>query len=384
MKKAFALVLALVAVAAFAQTPSVSADATLTWGFDLDNQTHGFENTYSAEVEIPFVIGNQEATGEGTYGYLKLSGIVFELQGDPTNPGYGFDGTNDSTGYDASLSAKIVSGPLYMTIYGAPSVDLFYAEPLDDGDVAVELDAAQFGTTLGYDAETFGVGLSIMSKDDMFLNVDNEYGMGINVWADLVPELLSIDLTFAYDVMDATDQMGLGFSLPVTVAGLELTPSVDLDLTSGAAALYDVYVDVAYALEGGLSTGFGVYYSDLDDDLEATVFVESDEFMVAGLYAYADFSIYDVLETAGAGTSSWETSAELNYTHELSEDYYVMPYAAFSLDSADLTTLSLGVELAVIANTTFVIDFTSDDLQAVDAVETNDKGDFTISATISL
>lgn len=392
MKKALAIILALVAVAAFAQTPSVSADATLTWGFDLDNQTHGFENTYSADITIPFAVEDAEATGEGTYGYLSLSGVTFELFDDPTTGGdaLGFN-DEDADGYSASLEAKIVSGPFSVSIYSEPSLDLNYAAALLNGDVETLFDADMFGTTIGYDAETFGAGLIIMSADNMFLNVDNEYGMGLTVWADIVPELLSIDLAFSYDVMETDKDMGLSFSLPVTVAGLELTPSVDLDLTSGAAALYDVYVDVAYALEGGLSTGFGVYYSDLDDDLEATVFVESDSFGVANLYAYADFSYYNALETA-PNVASWAMSANLNYTHNIDEDagFYVMPYAAFSLDSAEVQTLNVGVEFAVIANTTFVVDFNVDDMNAVvptdvlDSTTYNDKGDFTVSATISL
>ncbi|MBP7096964.1 MAG: hypothetical protein KBC36_12865 [Spirochaetia bacterium] len=396
MKKAFALVLALVAVAAFAQTPSVSADATLTWGYDLDTDVHGFKNAYTADVTIPFAVADAEATGEGTYGYISLSGITFELFNDPTTGAatLGFNDT-DADGYPATLEAKIISGPFYMMVYNFTELGFNKAADLKDGDVDLSalIDANLAGTELGFSNDTLSLGLVINSKGDWTTNAQNEYAIGLNATFVAIADLLKINAGFAYDMLDASKGMGAYVTLPVTLAdvvnGLTITPAFDLNLTSGAAALYDARVDVSLKLtekdakSAQSNVGLVVYYSDSDDDLELKVSFSEAEVggFVPYLAASGAFEMYNLINGAAA---DWKASWSLSYKAMLDDTYYVKPYASGTLNSADLVTLTVGVDAFVIANTVFTAKYVSGDLTSTDAVVTNDKGDITFAAKITL
>lgn len=369
MKKAIVLLLALMAaVGAFAQTPVVSADATLTWGMDLDTGATGFLNGYSADVTIPFAVEDAEATGEGVHGYIALTGITFELFSDPTT-GAGTLGFNDVDGYGnpASLEAKIVSGPLYAMVYSQSDLEFNAAADLLNGEVEGLFDANTYGTQIGYDSEMYDVGLIINSKGDWTTNVDNEYGMGIVASLTFVPDTLALDAGFSYDLTDVTKDMGFWLSVPVTVAGFAITPAADFYIADGADMVFDARLDLGYDITDATNVAVAVYYGG-DEDLEMSIDFEEDGGFVEGLYLGLGFGYYNALETVVAAT--WDAYVDLEYTVTLDGDYYVMPYAYFATDYTNVIELELGVEAFLIPNTTFTLDWTTTDLGNVNGILT--------------
>lgn len=368
MKKAIVLLLALMAaVGAFAQTPVVSADATLTWGMDLDTGATGFLNEYSADVTIPFAVEDAEATGEGVHGYIALTGITFELFDDPVVGGS--NGINDVDGYGspASLEAKIVSGPLYAMVYSQSDLEFNAAADLLDGEVEGLFDANTYGTQIGYDSEMYDVGLIINSKGDWTTNVDNEYGMGIVASLTFVPDTLALDAGFSYDLTDVTKDMGFWVSVPVTVAGFAITPAADFYIADGADMAFDARLDLGYDITDATNVAVAVYYGG-DEDLEMSIDFYEDGGFVENLYFGFGFGYYNALETVVAAT--WDTYVDLTYTIAMDGDYYVMPYAHFSTDNTNVIALNLGVEAFLIPNTTFTLDWDTTDLGNVNGILT--------------
>ncbi|HPE35916.1 MAG TPA: hypothetical protein PK625_02115, partial [Spirochaetales bacterium] len=348
-------------------TPVVSADATLTWGMDLDTGATGFLNEYSADVTIPFAVEDAEATGEGVHGYIALTGITFELFDDPVVGG--FNGINDVDGYGspASLEAKIVSGPLYAMVYSQSDLEFNAAADLLDGEVEGLFDANTYGTQIGYDSEMYDVGLIINSKGDWTTNVDNEYGMGIVASLTFVPDTLALDAGFSYDLTDVTKDMGFWVSVPVTVAGFAITPAADFYIADGADMAFDARLDLGYDITDATNVAVAVYYGG-DEDLEMSIDFYEDGGFVENLYFGFGFGYYNALETAVAAT--WDTYVDLTYTIAMDGDYYVMPYAHFSTDNTNVIALNLGVEAFLIPNTTFTLDWDTTDLGNVNGILT--------------
>ena len=84
MKKLIVLLLAVVMVgAAFAQTPTVSASSTLSWGWDLDSGQTGFQNANDITIEVPFTLEDAEKKGDkGWWGEIAISNLTFILSDD--------------------------------------------------------------------------------------------------------------------------------------------------------------------------------------------------------------------------------------------------------------------------------------------------------------
>lgn len=401
MKKAIVLLLALAVLggAVFAEGAAytLSGSASLTWGYDLDTDTSGFENVASFEIVFPIAVGaSKTTTGEGTYGTITVKDIYLSVEDLLGAGGTSLDDDDDDADDDgtpllATLTAKIVSGPFYMSIYNRSSLNFNKATDLLDGDLDLSalIDANAYGTKIGYDSELYDFGFIINSKGDFTnddadatYNVDNEYAIGVVTSIIAVKDLLTINAGFSYDVTDATKGMGAYITLPVTVGALSITAAADFNLTEAAPAVYDAKLTIGYDILEGLNVTAKAYYSDLDDDIEASIAVESEDVGMPGLYAYADFGYYNALETAVA--ASWAFNWELYLKNMLDDVRYVKPFASGSFDSADLVTLTAGVEAKLIDNTVFTLKYVSDDLTATDAAEANEKGNITVTAKITL
>jgi len=389
MKKAIVLLLALAAVTgAFAQTPAVSGSATLSWGIDLDTNYTGFSNTYTADVTIPFGVADAEATGEGTYGYIAITGVTFELTGDPTTGTYGFNGA-DADGYTGSLEAKIVSGNLYAMVYSHTAMDATnYGADIVDGEVSANIDADLAGTEIGITGD-YAFALIMNSKGDWNANTASEYAFGAKAALKLIPDMLTLNLMAGYDMFEATKDMFVAVKAPITLLGtsLKLTPAFDGLYTEATSTFtWDARLAATYTFnEDGTYADLIVYYG-ADEDLEVKVGFKEvrtggfvDGLLVSGWFTYADF-----LDDA-ANTTYWKAEANFEYKTMLDDVNYVMPFAYFTMASTPLTTLKAGVSAMLIPNTVFTLQYNSDDLQSDSAANTvSDKGEITFAAKITL
>jgi len=133
MKKVLVL-LALVAAGALvfaedapAPTYEFSANATGGWTYNLNTEQSTFINDWDLSLKYHLLNDVKKTKGadEGTYGYIEVThlnlNIIEETEstvGDDVST-WG-DGSNDGNDDNLSITAKIVSGPIEVGLYGAP------------------------------------------------------------------------------------------------------------------------------------------------------------------------------------------------------------------------------------------------------------------------
>jgi hypothetical protein len=281
MKKLIVLLLAFAAIGAvFAQTPTLSAYSTLSFGVDFDTMRFGFKNTNSATFKVPFVLGNQAKKGDkGWWGEIAVNNLTFQLQDDalatgatPTTDTVVFkdwddkdsDGVKD-TGEYATLTAKITNGVWSVSVSSKDSFDYSNADDIYDGEVNVALDADTAGTTISYSANGLTFGVTGASKGDWTTNASNEFSLGAKVGYKF-SDALSIAGAVAYDMFDASKQLGATAAVDLTLT--PLTVNVDADLSYATVFDADAKLDIGYAVMEGLDVFTDVFYSTLDDGLE--------------------------------------------------------------------------------------------------------------------
>ncbi len=173
MKKAIVLLLALCLTGiAFAEgeTWTIEGDASVTWGYNLNDDSHGFLNDASFALTIPLVAKTTKATEglEGVYGWIEFDGFKAIMTGKTENIAAG------TVKYTApSITAKIIAGALWVGIYSEPSFGYNMAtmfEPVsvdawEDASWQSETGATSTvgGISVGYDTEMVKFNLNIGS-----------------------------------------------------------------------------------------------------------------------------------------------------------------------------------------------------------------------------
>ena len=352
MKKLIVLLLSIVMVgAAFAQTPTLSASSTLSWGWDLDTGITGFKNDLTATVTIPFVVEDAKKAGEtGWWGEIAVTNITFKLTDDPLSVSAipGLTDTNDD-GDPASLSAKITNGIWALSVSTWNKFDFANADALYDGDVAVAIDADTAGTSLSYTANGLTAAITATSKGDWTANLANEYALGANASYKL-SDALSVSGGIAYDAFDATKQFGGTASVAYSAAPLTASVATDLFYVPTPSSFdADALLTVGYAVMEGLDAEADAYYSTGDDDAEAKVAVDyAVDPIEAGIWLGVADPItaiaYDLGVYAGY-TYAIDPATKLYGYAEYKNDFKgkgsLVPYVCLSNTSVTNTTLKL-------------------------------------------
>jgi hypothetical protein len=355
MKKLIVLLLALAMVGGvFAQTPSLSANATLKFGVDLDKMQLGFSNSYSAAVTIPFAVANASKKGDsGWWGEIAVSNVTFELSDDPV-AGTGvltFTDT-DADGNPATLSAKITNGTWALSVYSKPSLDFDVALSLDDSTSTVKgaFDADSAGTKLSYSAGPLSAGVIATSNGDWTTNTKNEFALG--AYADYkLNDNLSFSSKFGYDAFDASKQMAAAGKVSAAFGALKASVAGDATLDTFA---YDVRGDVSYALmEGAVTPAVAVYYDQ--KDLDARVAADYAKDAVEAGISFTDNNIFK------KDTQSYAMKLYAGYTLKADEKTSVYFRVNYKDDLAGTRTLGPYVKLTntSIANTTLTVTWCS-------------------------
>jgi len=133
MKKVLVLLLAMVAVGSFvfaedapAPTYEFSANATGGWKYDIDAGQSTFINDWDFSLKYHLLndVAKSKGAEEGTYGLIEVTHInlnlIEETEGNGNDSSAWGDGAGDGTGDNLGISAKIVSGPIEVGLYGAP------------------------------------------------------------------------------------------------------------------------------------------------------------------------------------------------------------------------------------------------------------------------
>ena len=386
MKKLIVLLLTIAMVGAvFAQTPTLSASSTLSWGWDLDTGVTGFANTNKATISVLFPVDNVAKKGEaGWWGEIAVKNLYFKISDNQLTyddrltftdwNDLDGDGFRDSGEY-ATLSAKITNGMWALSVSSKQSFDFADADALYTGDVAVTIDADKAGTSLSYTANGLSVGVTAASKADWTANNKNEYALGANA-SYKVGDAITVSGGVAYDAFDATKQLGGTASIAYSAAPLTVSVATDLFYDPTPKTFdADALLTVGYAVMEGLDAEADAYYSTLDNDVDAKVAVD---YAVDPIEAGVWFGIADPITPAIA----YDLGIYAGYTYAIDAATKFYVYAEYTSDFTGKGSLVPYVSLTntSVTNTTLKLEYNPDDADVL----AGKYGKIIASAKISL
>ncbi len=371
MKKLVVLLLAFaVAGAAFAQTPALTANSTLSWGVDFDTGYTGFSNASTLTFKVPFAFtGATSKKGDkGWWGDISVKNLYFVLSDKQLtqNDALTFTDWNDAdgdgvvdSGEKGGVTAFITNGTWKVSVSNKEGFDYANAASIYDGDVSAALHADNGGTTVSYTAGALSVGATVASKADWTANTKNEYAFGTNA-SYKVSDALTVSGAVAFDLLDASKDFGA--TAKVAYSAAPLTVSVASDMYNNATtSIFDLDVlgTVGYNIMKGLDVTVKGFYSTGDDDLEAKATLA---YVVDPIDAAVIFGIEDPLTG-----SKFHFEAYAGYTYAIDAATSLWVYADFTSDFAGANTLTPEVTLTntSIANTTLTLKYNSGELDVL-------------------
>jgi len=420
------LLLALGLTAGFAEvaapTFTLTGDATLTLGYDIDLATFGMLNETSSALKVVLVPKTTLSKGgEGVYGEIEIKDFGLGINAE------------DFTAFDnngGDVSAKIVAGPVYVTIAGAPDLGFDYAANIAGGvDVNLKKGWTENGGfSVGYTSTPFSAKASLVAvgywgadtaaaaaididndpsfpyndadddTDEVVARINNaENQLGFGAWLKIAPvEMLTVEANAIFfpngfdhnaAVVGHDEFSGFGGKLTLKFAPLTLTVGADYFMGGTAytpASGLDLLPAISLALGDDTLTG-SFYYNNVpvagrtDSEADAKVeFVEADadKGFLPIIGATASFSLENLMPVAGVDML-WSGTLKLNATIDT-----VKPYAEVGYNSVSELDLKLGVALSMITNTVITAEYAADNLIAATG-NTADGGIFTLATKIT-
>jgi hypothetical protein len=397
MKKVALLIsfMLIFALASFAQIDvTVEGSSELTLGINLDDQfaegdadavATGFTNSNSSKISFSLNSGDSEkGAEEDVYGYIKIGGWKADYNSD--------DGWDLAAG---DVEAKIITPSLWVKISGtnAGVGNVTIVEGMDDDDTKNEGIGTSLtnsgGLVIGVAAGPANLELGIFSEND-WTNDDNSVAAVAGSWAHNAQEIVADwddfhvwtdgdDAVADTDDSNATNAYGVCLTASVAAGPITINAGAVMGLTypegtpigftvkaSGAVSIVSFYAamdgeytdalvwEVAAGLSAapmdGVSVSADVSYSEAED-----------------LDAKVALSVNGVVPSLNLGVTAWILNVQnaLGWTVDLEADYSLETakiYAKFGTGNDEVNNLNLGVELYVITNVTFVLDYASDDL----------------------
>ena len=394
---------------------TVSGDATLTWGIDLETNATGFTSEASSNLEIVIVPEQSTDTGmmdmDDLYAYIKLSDFKWLADKDAaltTAPG---------------IEAKLIMGPFSIKTYSSPAVKVDYVDSQDD-DLADGTDEDEFpgadfpdvqtvyeglGLTLAYDFNPVVLSLGVVSEHDWTdaeegdhdfsgenhahdpdddgkaikvpketkddINDENAYAfigtinLAIGENADLEAKV-----AYAHEYTaggyENTDDIGVGAKATFNLG--DITPHIafDTSIPSGGATIpWDVGGGVKWNLSADEKSSFStnlMMFSPSDGESKLYVSAslvegEGDEGALEGMGATLTIGLNDA-----AGDSEWNARVMASYKVE-----GIKPYFDIGFGSSDtvMTSFKAGLELTMIAHLTTTLQYASEDIGGTDQGE---------------
>lgn len=448
MKKALAILMALAMIvpAVFADDAvtygnnaavTVEGNATLSWGYNLESEAHGFKNAAEWKIVIPLIAKQTFAhKGEGdNFAEISIVDAQYNIQGD-------HDGDVNFTAGDKKIdkvTAKLNFGPMYVTVYDKPGfktnnaniwdpikADSYGDSPEENGWL-FEPGFDGWGTKVGYKTETFDVGAKVGSKGTYEgVKDDSKYAFGVD--ASFKPsDIIDLSATFNYatwarttKAADATDFkkgiMSLGAkAVSKPVDGLELTVGFDggndavadgkdaFAWDALASAKYKFVEAGAYLASAGTPfRGIKITYdaNEVQTKIESVMGAAAygkltDGDFVDNLDAWFTFMAYGFGSDTGVDVLPMAIGTGANYKYAMNDVNYIKPFFEFFANNkfyAGGITLAdkkkeaeklayaynVGVEYGLFTNTTITAKFaagSTKDNNLIGPVKTDAKDD---------
>ena len=344
-----ALLLAFGLVIAAAQEATVTGEASMTVGFDLDDSTFGIVNDASSTIDITLASGTVATeAADGWYGWIEIDG--FEVTIDE----------EDALSIDAGdVSAKIINGPMYITIweldgFGTDSAanvetdeDDDYAVEDDEDDLSTDLIDGSGGFTFGYATDAFDVEVHFATEtgyglDDADPN-NGHFLIGADAGFAAGPADIGVELVRGIGV---DETLGLGATVDLAIDPIDLGIGFDGQLPDGGDFAWEVGA-AAGATFGPATVGLDFIYGELADmDLEVDVDLAIDPIdlgiFFGGYDSFVDYRL--AVDGSFAATDQITVSFEFGY------------------NSLEQIPVNVAAEMALIPNTTFTLEYDTADV----------------------
>ena len=407
-------------------TATVSGNATLTWGIDLETNATGFTSAMENNFEVTIYPEQSADTGMmdtgDLYAYIKLSDFkwVADKDGSLTTP--------------PGIEAKLIMGAFSIKTFSSPAVEVDYVDPQDadkaDGTDEDEFPGADFddvetvykglGLTVAYEIDPVVLSLGVVSENDwteskpdpankdvvdchshapdadgVYLivkcpaedlddqNDENAYAFigTINLAIGENAEL-EAKVAYAHEYgsggYENNDDIGVGAKATFNLG--DITPHIAFDtaIPSGGATIpWDVGGGVKWNLsadeKSSFSTNLMMFSPTVGDSRlyvsASLVEGEGDDGALEGMGATLTVGLDDA-----AGDSNWNARVTASYKVE-----GIKPYFDVSFGSADdaKTSFKAGLELTMISHLTTTLQYATEDIGGTD------KGAVTTALKIS-
>ncbi len=373
---------------------SISGDATVTAGYDIDDEQFGFKNESSANIKIVLVAKQSTNNSEmvdmsgGWYGSIELNDFQIVINSDDedstefvtttasvpdgkTMPD--LKGVEEKKGrsklyvVEPDIVATLKNGPLWLQIFAAPAskADLIpHIEDDEDDDRAAEshdadkdvgLDLNGHGVTVGYTTADLSIAVGILSEEAY----DSESEDGVK----------DVDATKYLDETKAAHDGSYAIS-------------ADLKVNVGPATL-----DLAFVQ--GLENGDEPEDSDKDDDTGIGAKLTTD-FGDVSLSAGADVQMTqedDNVDTDVNEAMYWEAGGNATVTltpnTTLKSDFIFSNVASVATDvKVNLSDKNGLVESLDLSLTWGMFDITNGDTAEAAAQDVNDESDLFVEGKL--
>lgn len=431
------MALALITPMIFAETygneaaVAVEGSATLLWGYDLNEEAHGFNNKADWKITIPLISKQTFGTkSEGdNYAEINIKDVEYGIQGKKKNTDADWKKFNDGGDRKiGGMNAKLVFGEVYVTVFDKPSFETNYAqifEPIKTDDYEDEqykyaAGFEGFGTKIGYDTDDFDFGIKVASEDPMDRGVEttNKYAFGADATIRAIDNVtVKASVNYANWKNAAGKDGVFGFGAEAEVTAIEdLTITLGFDSDNNAiddkgkeAFGWDASLAAEYKfVSAGLyvaspGTPFEGHNKEGEAIMDMGAFVKvTDGDMVDNLSAWAALATYHLLTEKEKFPLPMAFGAGADYKIEMNDVNYLKPFAAIygnnyfnPVDHKEAakfaTAYELGAEYGLFTNTTVTAKFESgktvDDKHLFDQAPVNvdskdDKGYFSLAVKV--
>ena len=359
MKKLALILALLLAIGGFAiaeMEPTITGDASITFGYNLDEGSWGFANSNDSSLTLTLVSGSAEKMGEGAwYGVIELADFSIDFDDAGTNYSVVAEDADDeeldittSGTVDEiyvkvpvsvtvpEITAKITDGNLYFQFESAPDFAANYVAEIEEDDATeFELgDGVAGGFVFGgsFAPVTFALSLGTeenyeTAEADFVVAFPVELVLGLDV------SPIMIDLAVAMGIgYDPALDMGVAVQVKADIAPLSIVAA--FDLVNGTDLAWEMSAGVSADI-APLAVGIDVFYAD---DLDLAVGIDAD---LAPLTVGIDVELLNIIDVSPI---TWTVDGTVDFA--ASEDITVSAGAGYGSDEvldANLSVVMTGI-----------------------------------------
>lgn len=373
MKKV-ALLIALMTIIAFTAfaadiAVAVTGSAELTFGVNLEGAvTTGFARSTSQDITFTLVSGDSaKGAEEAVYGEIKVSGwgVTYDSDNGTTQGWAGVD--------EGDLSAKIIFPNGWVDILSQNN-SIGYMNIVQDDDANTgsadaglgDTLAASAGAVLGLKFAPITVEIGVFSEADW--TADNNYAASLKATVDAAP--IKIEAGVLMGLNHSDTGIGLGGKVTATALGpIDIYAGADVTI-DGATTVLEFGAGLKLAIAGITLTADMSYNENIDGmDVKAVLDASG---IVANLGLALTLELYNLSGAVGAdldADAEMAVTVALSYTTPKAKPYANVRYGTFTCTdnaytylAANALKINVGVELYLITNVTFVLDYNTEDV----------------------